>query len=122
MHVMLAESIDGGIFALLVILGELAAILLALVALIPAAHGHRLLVLLLIAPAILMVIFATCWLGQSFFSGDPEERHELASDALGMWFLFAFPPLLASVTSFSIAAYRRKRRRLPSPEADPASH
>jgi len=117
---MLAESIDGGIFALLVILGEIAATVLALVALIPAARGNRALVVVLIAPAILMVICATCWLAQLYFAADPQERQEMGSDALQMWLLFALPPLLAGLTSFLTVCYRKKHQQSAGPEADPA--
>jgi hypothetical protein len=117
---MLADSIDGGIFTLLVILGEMVTIFLALFALIPAAYGNRPLVVVLIAPTILMAIFTTCWLAQGYFLSDPQERQKMGSTPVQMWFLFAFPPLLTSLTSFSIACYKRKHRQPAGPEADPA--
>ena len=59
MNVMLADSIDGGIFAILVLLLGGGASVVALIGLVPAWQGNRPVTFLVVSPAIIAAIAIT---------------------------------------------------------------
>ena len=102
MHIVLADSIDGGILAILTLGGGLVASLLALGGLVPAAKGNKLLTFFMIVPALIAVASITVMSVYSYFTSD---RHDpdfsLGEDFILPWLFLAAAPLLTS----SLAAF-----------------
>ena len=109
MRVILADSIDGGILAILVLLAGLAAVLLALFALFPAAHGKKVATLLMAAPAFLAGVTATILQGCAYVQSEDRSDFEFWSDGLMPWVLFAGPSFAASLLAVLVLWSRRRK-------------
>jgi LPXTG-motif cell wall-anchored protein len=116
MNVMLADSIDGGIFAILVLLLGGGASVIALIGLVPARQGNRAVTFLVVSPAIIAVIAITGWLGYGCFTevrSDPEARF---TDLLAPWVILAGLPVITSGTTLLVLWRRRKRQQQQAAE------
>lgn len=116
MHVILGDSIDGGIFALLIMCGGGAASLLALAAIFPARQGNKPVTLCMIAPAIVMGLVVTVWLGYGFFTDglhnrDPEYVPDLM-DFFAPWIILAGPALATSLISACVLWSKCRQMKL----------
>src|ERR1700722_13212834 len=112
MNVMLADSIDGGIFAILVLLLGGIASIIALIGLVPARQGNRPLAFLGVSPAASGVIVITGWLGyQFFFTGYKTDGDINIMDFIGSWVILAGLPFVASGTTLLVLWRRRKRQQ-----------
>ncbi len=116
---MLADSIDGGILALLVLLVALATAGVAMFGLIPALQGKRLLTFVMVSPAIIAVVATVLWIGSGFFTGGQHFPNGPLSDYFGPWLFYAGPPLVASCAVLVVLWFRRRKRQQPqAPEPD----
>jgi hypothetical protein len=110
MHIILADSIDGGILMILLIAIGLAVSVLALIALIPAWQGSRAGTLVLAGPAFICGIAATLYcVWWSFFGaglGDRDDRGMF----LALWAILAGPPLATSLLAVICCLWRRRVR------------
>lgn len=97
-HVILADSIDGGILMILLIGCGLAVSVLALIALVPAWLGNQAATLVLAAPAFLAGIAATIYCVWGFFFDGPKEQDDLGLGLfLTVWIILAGPPFATSL-------------------------
>ena len=118
MNVMLADSIDGGIFAILVLLLGGGASVMALIGLIPAWRGNRSVTFLVVSPAIIAAIAITGWLGYDFFfSGDKASSDIDIMDFIGACVILAGLPFVASGATLLVLWYRRRRQRQVAEQA-----
>jgi hypothetical protein len=111
MHIILADSIDGGILMILLMGGGLAVSVLALIGLIPAWQGSRSGTLVLAGPAFIAGIAATIycvWWG--FFGAGPGDRGDWGT-ILGLWAILAGPPFIASFLTVLCLWFRRAKAR-----------
>ena len=117
MNMMLADSIDGGIFAILVLLLGGGASVIALIGLVPARQANRAVTLLMVSPAIIAAIAITGWLGYDFFlSGDKASGDRNIMDFIGAWVILTGLPFVASGTTLLVLWFRRKRRQQQASE------
>ena len=92
--VMLADSIDGGIQAMLIICGSLATAVLALCALGPASRGNRKLAFILAAPALVFGLLTTFYLLYGYVRDGLHDPDSDLSDFMAPWACMAGPALL----------------------------
>ena len=112
MNVMLADSIDGGIFAILVLLVGGIVSVIALIGLVPARQGNCPITFLVVSPAAIAVIVITGWLGYQFFlTGDKTDDDRNITDFIGTWVILAGLPFVASGITLLVLWRRRKRQR-----------
>jgi len=109
MHVILADSIDGGILAILIFGGGLAAALLALAGLFPAWHGSKLAALCLIAPAFIAGVAVTCWLAYCSKDVGHDPDFEFVHDILMPWIFLAGPALFTSLLAALVLLLRSRK-------------
>jgi len=100
MNVMLADSIDGGILAFLIVCGGLAASLLALCALVPASFGNRTLTFILTAPAFACGLLITLYFAYGYVRDGLHNPDFELRDFTLPWAFMAGPSL---ATSFAAA-------------------
>lgn len=106
---MLAESLDGWLVAAGLLFGGIAASLLALVALFPASKGKAATTLTLLAPAAIVTIGITCWLGYGYYARSPMHNHEEVIDNyVRPWFFMASLPLATSLLACSMLWFKKK--------------
>jgi len=111
MGVILAEDIGGWLVAAAALFGGLAASVLALCALIPAFKRNLLLTLVLSAPALVLGIDVTVWLGYGFVSsGPPDSDFDLAHDLIMPWTMMAGPSLVTGLLAMAVVLYKRNKR------------
>ncbi|HXC36403.1 MAG TPA: hypothetical protein VNV43_11045 [Candidatus Acidoferrales bacterium] len=113
MHTMLADSIDGGILAILIFLGGLVTAVLALCALVPAWQGNRASTFTLAGPAFVFALLATCCLaywwvkeGANDSAPDPDSKLGLR-DFIAVWVIMAGPALVTSSLAICVLWLRR---------------
>ncbi|HTR41981.1 MAG TPA: hypothetical protein VMH87_10240 [Pseudomonadales bacterium] len=109
MHIILADSIDGGILMILLLGCGLAVSVLALLALIPAWQGSIPGTLVLAGPAIIAGIAATVYCLWGLFQ-DGSAGFELR-DFLLPWTCLAVPPLATSLIAIFCLWQRRARAK-----------
>jgi hypothetical protein len=109
MRVILADSIDGGILLILVMLAGLAVSLLAILALFPAAYGKKAATLLMAAPAFFAGVAVTIWLGLTYVQSDDHSSSEFWNACLAPWLLFAGPSFGTSLLAGLILWSRRRK-------------
>ena len=110
MNVMLAEDIGGWLVAAAALFGGLAASVLALVALVPAFKRNLPLTLVLCAPALLLGIVVTGWLGYGFLSsGPPDSDFDFGQDLFMPWAVMAGPSLVTSLLAMTVLWYNRTK-------------
>jgi hypothetical protein len=115
-HVILADSIDGGILMILLIGCGLAVSVLALIGLIPAWQGSRSGTLVLAGPAFLAGIAATIYcVWWVFFGAGPGDRGDRGL-FLALWAILAGPPIATSLLAVICLWLRRARQRVPALE------
>ena len=109
-HVILADSIDGGILMILLIGCGLAVSVLALIGLIPAWQGSRAGTLVLAGPAFLAGIAATIYCLWCYFDLKPSDR-EYSGMFVVVWVILAGPPFATSLLAVICLWFRRVRNR-----------
>lgn len=113
MHAILADSIDGGILAILVFLGGLVTAVLALCALVPAWQGNRTQTFILAGPAFVVAVVITCCVAYWFVqqaSNHPDPDSKVGfRDFVGMWIILAGPAFVASSLAGCVLWLRRVR-------------
>src|SRR5437764_1260211 len=110
MSVMLAEDIGGWLVAAAALFGGLAASVLALGALIPAFKRNLPLTLILSAPAFILGIVVTIWLGYGFVSsGVPYSDVEIGHDLIMPWAVMAGPSLVTSLLAMAVVWCKRHK-------------
>lgn len=110
MNVMLADSIDGSILALLMLLITLAAAGVAMFGLVPALYRKPLLTFVMVSPAIITAIAAVIWIGAGFFTGGQRFPNGPLTDYFGPWAFFAGLPLASSCVVLLVLWFRTRRR------------
>jgi hypothetical protein len=112
-HVILADSIDGGVLMILLVVVGLAASVMALIALIPAWQGSRSGTLLLAAPAFIAGVAATiCFVWWYLHEGIRDHDNSL-QDYLVVWVILAGPPFATSLLAVICLWFRRARAKNP---------
>ncbi|HZV34374.1 MAG TPA: hypothetical protein VFB72_07325 [Verrucomicrobiae bacterium] len=109
MHVMLADSIDGGIFAILVLFCGFAASLLALIALVPAARGNKPATFVLVLPALLVGLAITYWLGAMYIKDGLHQTGSEFRDMLMTWIVLSGAPFGTTLLSILVLWYKRRK-------------
>ena len=104
----LAENIDGGLFAAAAFLGALLTAVLALAALIPASRRDRRGTLLLAAPALLAVLLVTGGVAYGFVTDGLHDPDSSPSDFVAPWLIFAGPPLAAAALALAVLWVRTR--------------
>jgi TRAP-type C4-dicarboxylate transport system permease small subunit len=107
---MLAEDIGGWLVAGGLLFGGVGASLLALGALVPASRGNRSLTVLLVAPAIIVVLLTTCWLGYGYAQTESSVHEEVMDNFVKPWFLMASLPLATSVVASMVLWFKKRPR------------
>jgi hypothetical protein len=108
MHPILAEALDGWLFAAAAFFGGLAASLLALVALLPAWRGNRRRTVFLTTPAFVIGLLATVWIGSGFLTDGLKDPDFSMSDFMSPWLAMAGPSLTAGFLALLVLWFRRK--------------
>jgi hypothetical protein len=101
-HPILAESLDGWLFAAGVFFGGLVTAVLALCAIGPAVRRNRRLTLALTSPAIVFGVLATIWIGYGFVTDGLRDPDYSMSDFAIPWSVMAGPPLAASFLAIAV--------------------
>lgn len=109
MHLILAENLNGWIFAAGILLGGLIATVLALCALAPAWQRNRRLTVILIAPALVIGMLITIWLGYGFITDGLHDPDSSVSDFVLLWLLMAGPPLATSLLAIVVLVFSSRR-------------
>ena len=96
MFLILADNIDGGLYAAAALFGELVATALALCAVVPARQRKGWQTLAMTAPAMIVTLLVTIYIGYGYvtFGRDPDFS---LSDFAGLWLIGAGPPLATSL-------------------------
>lgn len=110
MHIMFAEDIGGWLIGGGLFFGGLGASVLALIALFPASKGVWPLTIGLIAPAVIIVVLATCWLAQGYFLRGNHDREEIIENYVQPWFVMAFLPLVTSLLACLVLWFKRRKQ------------
>ena len=110
MHTILAEALDGWLVAAAAFFGGLAASILALGALVPARQRNRPLMLALAAPAFIVGVLVTLWIGYGFVTDGLHDPDYSMSDFAIPWLIMAGPSFatsLLAVVFFWLSAPKR---------------
>jgi hypothetical protein len=110
MHPILAESLDGWLFAAALMFGGLAASLLALGALFPAWRGDRWRTIAFIAPALIVTLLVTLFAAYGYITdgvGDPDSS---IADFIAPWVFLAGPSFVTSLSAALVLWIRSKKR------------
>ena len=102
MHLILAENIDGWLFGAALFFGGLLVSILALVALVPAARRNRAATFALAAPALLVGLLVTIWVGYGFITDGLRDPDYSIRDFLAPWFMLAGPPLACGLLAVAV--------------------
>ena len=105
----LAESLDGWLYAAAAFFGGLIASALALCALIPAWQRNGRLAFALAAPAMVVVVLVTVWVGYGFITYGLRDPDSSPVDFAILWLLFAGPPLAASLLASVVYWFRTRK-------------
>src|SRR5437016_3876523 len=112
MHIMLAEDIGGWLLAAGALFGGLFASILALCALVPACKGKRSLTLALSAPAFVVGVVVTAWLGYGYIGyGLHDSDFDFGHDFFMPWILMAGPALATGLLAL-VVLWRNQSRRI----------
>jgi hypothetical protein len=109
MHPILAENLNGWLFAAALFFGGLLASILALVALVPAAQRDRARTLALAAPALVVGLLVTLWVGYGFITEGMHDPSYSIRDFLTPWLMLAGPPLASGLLAVAVLWVRTKR-------------
>jgi len=109
MHIMLADSIDGGILAILVFGGGLVAAVVALAGLVPAWQGNRVVTLVMIAPAFVCGLVITIYCVHGYVTEGLHNPDYELRDFMLPWVFLAGPPLTTSLLAFCVLCYKRAK-------------
>ena len=110
MHIILAEDIGPWLFAAMMLFAGLGATVLALIGIAPAIFAKRVLTLCLIAPALLVGLGATYWLGLCYYRAGTYDEEHFVENVLQPWFLMAGLPLFTSLIVGTVLFFRTRRR------------
>jgi hypothetical protein len=108
MHVILADSIDGGIEALLFVLGGLAVSALALCALVPAWLGQRALTFTLAVPAFICGLAVTVYFVWGYLKDGLNDPNSDLRDFIFPWIVMAGPALATSSLAVFVLWFKRR--------------
>ena len=109
MSPILAENIDGWLFAAAAFFGGLIAAVLALCALAPAWKRNRRLTFALASPGFAVVLLMTLWMGYGFITDGLHDPDYSISDFAGPWVIMAGPSLVTSLLAMVVLALRVRR-------------
>ena len=105
------EAAGGWLLAAGAIFGGLGASVLALGALIPASKGNRPLTLTLSAPAFVLGVAVTAWLGYGYFKDSLHDSDfEIGHDLIMPWAVMAGPALVTGLLAMTVLWYKRGRQ------------
>jgi len=108
MHVMLAEDIGGWLIAGAFFFGGMGSSILALGALFPASRGNWPLTFLLIAPAIIIVLAISFWLGYGYVKDGVQQPDELSENYIKPWIIMAGLPLITSLVAGVVLCVKKR--------------
>lgn len=111
MHILLADSIDGGILAILFVLGGLVASVLALIALVPAFQGSWKQALVFCSPALIYGLGMTVYFLYGYLTDGLHDPDAEPRDFILPWAFMAGPALATGLLAILVA--RRKRPKAP---------
>lgn len=108
MHLFLAESLDGWLFAAAALLGGLLTSLLALAALVPARQRNRPLTFALAAPAFVVVLLVTLWVGYGLITDGLHDPDYSLADFAVPWLIMAGPSLATGLLAVAVLWVRTR--------------
>src|SRR5438552_7113897 len=108
MNVIIAENLNGWLFAAMIFFGGIIASLLALGALFPASCGKRSLTFTLAGPAFIAGILITLWFGYGYITDGLHDPDYSPRDFLMPWLFLAGPPLATSLLALLVFWSRNK--------------
>lgn len=111
MHVILAENLDGWLFAAMLLFGGLGAAALGLVGIAPALLGKRKLALALIIPALVMGIWTIGWLMRGYSLQTTHQNDDVMEDYIKPGLIMAGPPLVAVIAVLGILLAKMLRQK-----------
>jgi hypothetical protein len=109
MHPVLAESLNGWLFAALVFFGGLAASILALGALVPARRRNRRLTIALSAPAFIVGLLVTLGTGYGFITDGMRDPDYSIRDFAMPWLVMAGPAFGTSLLAMLVLWFSSRR-------------
>jgi hypothetical protein len=110
MRIILAENLDGWLWAILMLAAALGTTVLALGGLAPAFLAKRALTVGLITPAFLVGVGATWSLTSSYYKVGVFDHDHLVLNLLQPWVLMAGVPFAACVITGSVLFYKTLKR------------
>jgi hypothetical protein len=111
MHPILAENLNGWLFAAAVFFGGLIASVLALCALVPAWRGNRRSAFVLASPALVIGVLMTLWGGYWFITDGMRDPDYSLSDFVLPWLVMAGAPLATSLLAIVVLVFSTRRSR-----------
>jgi len=116
MHPILADDIDGGIFAILVLGAGLVTSVVALIGLAPAMRGDKAGTLCLITPAFLCGVAIVIWLTWQYIADWRENSHaRFNRNDLLVYIVLAGPALATSLLGALVLWVKRRKMAASSP-------
>ena len=109
MHGILAENIDGWLIGAAAFFGGLLASVLALCALVPACQRKRAATFALAAPAFVVGVLATAWVGYGYITTGLHDSEYDVSDFLIPWLCMAAPSLTTSLLAVLVLGLCMRR-------------
>ena len=104
----LAENLDGWLFGAALFFGGLLVSILALVALVPAARRNRAGTFALAAPALVVGLLITLWVGYGFITDGLRDPDYSIRDFLTPWLVMAGPPLACGLLAVAVLIFRTR--------------
>jgi hypothetical protein len=108
MHVIFADSIDGGIEAILIVFGGLAISALALCALVPAWLGNLVLTFTLAVPALICGLAVTLYFAWGYLKDGLNDPSYELRDFMLPWVFMAGPALTTSSLALFVLWLKRR--------------
>jgi hypothetical protein len=107
MHPIFAEALGGWIFAAAMMFGGLAASLLSLGALFPAWRGDRLRTITFVAPAFIVTLLVTLWIGYGYITDGLRDPRFSISDFMMPWLFLAGPSFATTLLAILVLWFRK---------------
>jgi hypothetical protein len=109
MHPILAENINGWLFAAAVFFGGLITSALALCALVPARQRNRRLTFALAAPALVFALLITLWTGYEFITEGLQDPDYSMRDFAIPWLVMAGPSVVTGLLAIAVFGLSTRR-------------
>jgi hypothetical protein len=109
MHLILAENLNGWLFAAAVFFGGLIASVQALCALVPAWQGNRRSTLVLVTPALVIGVLVTLGAGYGFITDGLHDPGYSLSDFAAPWLMMAGAPVATSLLAIVVLVFSTRR-------------